>query len=223
MKNLVLTMAAAILTVANPVAAQTTNLNLAAATNGAPATANETPERAWSFSATVTGYLIPDSRDYVQPTFSADRGWLHLEARYNYEALETGSAWVGYNFSVGKKVTLDFTPMVGGVFGHLNGVAPGYEATLSWWKLQLYTEGEFVYSTGDRSDNFFYSWSELSLAPVDWFRFGLVAQRTKAYQTNFDIQRGFLVGLTLKHLDFTTYVFNPDDKPTIVLGVSTTF
>jgi len=113
--------------------------------------------------------------------------------------------------------------MVGGVFGDLNGVAPGYEATLSWWKLQLYTEGEFVFSTGDHSDNFFYSWSELSLAPVDWFRFGLVAQRTKVYQTNFDIQRGFLVGLTFKHLDFTTYVFNPDDKPTIVLGVGTTF
>jgi hypothetical protein len=222
MKKLVLTLAA-VLAIPELAVAQTTNLNLATTTNGAPATANETPERAWSLSATVTGYLIPDSRDYVQPTVSADRGWLHLEARYNYEALETGSAWVGYNFSVGKKLTLDFTPMVGGVFGHLNGVAPGYEATLSWWKLELYTEGEFVFSTGDRSDNFFYSWSELSLAPVDWFRFGLVAQRTKAYQTNFDIQRGFLVGLILKHLDFTTYIFNPDDKPTIVLGVSTTF
>ena len=222
MKRLELTMAA-LLWVANPVAAQTNNLDLAAPTNRTSVLAEEATERAWSFSASITGYLVPDDRDYVQPTFTADRGWLHLEARYNYEALETGSVWVGYNFSIGEKITFDFTPMVGGVFGDLTGFAPGYEATLSWWKLELYTEGEFVFSPGDRSEDFFYTWSELSLAPVDWFRFGFVAQRTKAYETDFDIQRGFLVGFSFKRVDFTTYVFNPDDKPTVVLGVSVNF
>ena len=51
-------------------------------------------------------------------------GSQHLEARYNYEAQRTGSLWAGYNFSVGKKVKLDATPMVGGVFGNVNAVAP---------------------------------------------------------------------------------------------------
>ena len=41
----------------------------------------------------------------LQPTITADYGWLHLEARYNYEGLDTGSAWIGYNFSVGDKLT----------------------------------------------------------------------------------------------------------------------
>lgn len=222
MRRLGLTLAA-LPWVANPVTAQTTNLSLAVPTSSTPVLAEETAERAWSFSTSVTQYLVPDDRDYAQPTVTADRGMLHLEARYNYEALETGSVWVGYNFSVGEEVTFDFTPMVGGVFGDLTGVAPGYEATLSWWKLELYTEGEFVFSTGDRSEDFFYSWSELSVAPEEWFRLGLVGQRTKAYDTSFDIQRGFLVGFSFKRVDFTTYLLNPDDEPTVVLAASIGF
>ena len=160
----------------------------------------------------------------MQPTIRADRGWLHLEARYNYEALDTGSAWIGYNFSVGEKLTLEFTPMLGGVFGKTTGVAPGYEFTLGWRKLQLYSEGEYVFDTGDSADSFFYTWSELTLAPVDWFRFGLVVQRTKVYKTDFDVQRGLLIRFTYKKADLGAYVFNPDaDKPTYVLAVSVNF
>jgi hypothetical protein len=48
-------------------------------------------------------------------------GWLHLEARYNYENLRTGSVWVGYNFSAGKKLVLDVAPVLGGVFGRTHG------------------------------------------------------------------------------------------------------
>src|SRR5689334_25357905 len=75
-----------------------------AQTNNAPAASTETVTNAWAFSGTVMGYLVHDERDYVQPTFTADHGWLHLEARYNYENLETGSAWVGCNFSGGSKL-----------------------------------------------------------------------------------------------------------------------
>ena len=195
-----------------------------ATTSATPVVAEEPTARAWSFSASAYAYFVPDSQDYVQPTIRADRGWLHLEARYNYEALDTGSAWIGYNFSVGEKLTLEFTPMLGAVFGKTTGVAPGYEFTLSWRKLQLYSEGEYVFDTGDSAGSFFYTWSELTLAPVDWFRFGLVAQRTKVYKTDFDVQRGLLVRFTYKKVDLSGYVFNPDaDKPTYVLAVSVNF
>src|SRR5262249_52068401 len=147
--------------------------------------------------------------------------WLHLEARYNYEALDTGSVWLGYNLSGGEKLTWELTPMLGGVFGDTRGIAPGYKGSLGWWKLQLYSEGEFLIDTGDTSESFFYNWSELTLSPWDWFRFGLVTQRTRLYQTDRDIQRGVLAGISFKRLDFTTYVFNPDEsKPTVVLAVS---
>jgi hypothetical protein len=41
------------------------------------------------------------------------------------------------------------------------------------------------------------------LDPMDRFHVGLVAQRTKAYQTSFDTQRGLLVGFSHKKAEFT--------------------
>ena len=202
---------------------QSTVTNALTATNSlAPAVESET-EPLWSFGASVYTYIVPDSREYVQPTLTVDRGWLHLEGRYNYEGLDTGSAWIGYNFSFGEKLSLEFTPMLGGVFGDTTGIAPGYKGSLSWWKLELYTEGEYVFDLDSSSDSFFYTWSELSLAPTDWFRFGGVFQRTKLYETDFDIQRGFLVGFSVKSVDLTGYVLNPGDEATYVAAVSVSF
>ena len=197
--------------------------NAPVATNSPPPAIAEDTEN-WSFSASAYTYLVPDSRDYVQPTMTADRNWLHLEARYNYEALDTGSAWVGYNFSGGEKFAWAVTPMLGGVFGDPTGIAPGYKGSVGWWKLELYSEGEYLFDTRDSSGSYFYNWSELTVAPVDWLKFGMVTQRTRAYQTDREIQRGFLVGLSYKRLSLTTYVFNPDEsKPTVVVSVGITF
>ena len=181
-------------------------------------------EKAWSFSASAYTYVLPDEPDYLQPTFSADRGWLHLEGRFNYEDLDTGSAWLGYNFSVGNTITLDITPMLGVVFGNTTGIAPGYKGSLGWRRLALSSETEFVIDPGSSADSFLYTWSEFEVAPVDWCRFGLVVQRTKVYQTEFDIQRGFFVGVSYKGLDVTAYVFNPDaNRPIVVVGVGLSF
>jgi len=178
----------------------------------------------WSFSASAYGYLVPHSRDYVNPNFSADRDWLHLEARYNYEALETGSLWAGYNFSTGKNLVFDFTPMLGGVFGDLTGVAPGWNLSLSYKGFALSSQSEYVFDIGDSSGNFFYTWSELSYSPLDWLRAGLAVQRTKAYKSDLELQRGFLVGVSYKKLDLTSYVFNLGwTDPTIVLAVTLNF
>jgi hypothetical protein len=194
------------------------------ATNSVPPGPELEQDSQWSFSASAYTYIVPDSRDYVQPTLTADHGWLHLEARYNYESLETGSAWLGYNFSGGEKLTWEFTPMLGGVFGNTTGIAPGYKGSLGWWKLALYSEGEYVVDTGDSSGNFFYNWSELTLSPVDWFRFGLVTQRTRAYETDRDIQRGLLLAFTYKQVELATYLFNIDEsKPTVVIGARVSF
>ena len=204
--------------------AQISTTNAIPTTNSIPAAIESSEEEGWTFSASVYTYIVGDNQNYAQPTLTADHGWLHLEARYNYEALKTGSAWVGYNFSGGDKLTWAVTPMLGGVFGDTAGVAPGYSGTLSWWKLELYSEGEYVFDTRDSSGSFFYNWSELTLSPVDWFRFGLVTQRTRVYQTDREVQRGLLAGFSWKKLDLTTYVFNVDEsRPTVVVAVAFSF
>ena len=212
----------ALLLLLNSAVGQTATNCVDTQTSGSPVTAaQDSAESAWSFSASAYTYIVPESREYVQPTFTADRGWLHLEMRYNYENLETASAWVGYNFQGGNKVTWEFTPILGAVFGNTTGIAPGYTGSLSWRKLNLYSEGEYVVDVGNSSGSFLYNWSELTLSPVAWLRFGLVTQRTRLYETDRAIQRGVLVGVALKKVDFTTYVLNPDEsRPTVVIAVA---
>lgn len=64
----------------------------------------------------------------------------------------------------------------------------------------------------------------LTLSPLDWLRAGLVVQRTRAYESELEIQRGFLVGLDLKHFGIAGYIFNPDEsEPTYVFSIAVEF
>jgi hypothetical protein len=185
--------------------------------------------QAREYTLTIAGYIVPEGTSYVNPVLAADHRWLHLEARYNDEDLRTASLWVGYNFvrgdvSAGDKWELDITPMLGGVFGRTDGVAPGCEVSLSYRKkVEASISNEYVFDTTRKSGNFYYSWPQLTYSPVDWFHVGAVAQHTAAYQTSLSIQRGFLVGFSRRKWELTTYVFDPGTSGTIVVlesGVS---
>jgi hypothetical protein len=178
----------------------------------------------WSFSASVTGYSIPDARDYLSPVLTADGGRFHFEARYNYESLDTASVWLGYNLSFGEKWVLDLTPMVGGVFGDSRGVAPGWRLALSRGAFEFTTEAEYFFDSESSDDSFFYAWSELTWSFTDSFWAGIALQRTRAYQTELDIQRGILVGVSVGDVSITGYVFNWGwTDPTFVLAIGWEF
>ena len=191
---------------------------------GSPREVGESGMDNWDCAFSIATYLVRNDREYVNPTFTADRNWLHLEARYNYEALKTGSLWLGYNFSFGEKLTLDATPMLGSVFGDITGFAPGYTVSINFWKLDLFTQGEYFIDAAKREGNFFYTWSELSLTPVEWFRFGIVIDRTKAFGSERDIRRGPLIGVKYKKIDFTTYWLEPGStNSAVVFAVTLNF
>jgi len=192
--------------------------------NGGPTKSADAAMKPFAFNLTVDGYIVPNDQSYVNPVFTADHEWLHLEARYNYENLHTGSFWVGYNFAAGKKLVLDVTPMIGGVFGRTTGIAPGCEASLTYKKIELAISNEYVFDTTHKSGDFYYAWPELTYSPLNWFRVGLVAQHTKAFHSSLDVQRGFLVGVSHNRWEFTTYVFNPGfTEPSVTLEVGVNF
>jgi hypothetical protein len=206
----VVVVAVALLSVARPASAQS-----------APAGTTATT---WSFFASAYTYIIASDSNYAQPTFTADRGRLHVEARYNYEAQKTGSAWAGVNLSGGDSIEWELTPIVGAVFGDIDGVAPGYKGSMSWRGLSLYSESEYVIDTSNTSDSFLYNWSELTYAITEPVRAGLVVQRTHAYQTDRDVQRGIIVGYSSPRAEFSFCLFNPDDgKPSSAFSVGFRF
>jgi hypothetical protein len=192
---------------------------------GTPPAGKAHAQPAWAFNASLSGNFLPSGqKDYWNPVVTADHKTVHLEARYNYESLDTGSVWVGWNFHVGHKLSLDLTPMVGGVFGDLDGFAPGYEATVSYGKLTFTSTAEYVFDAADGEQDFFYHSEQLYVSPWDWLQVGLVAQRTQAYDSSRNTQRGFLVGFTRKNVNLSVSVYNPDADDTItVLELSVSF
>ena len=174
--------------------------------------------RAWEFSASAQIYSVPDDRDFIQPTVTADHGTLHLEARYNYEAIETASVWLGVSTSGGTRLAWTITPMIGGVFGSSAGVAPGYELSLAWKQVELYSEGEYLFDIDSTADDYFYNWAELSFAAADWWRAGIITQRTRAYHAERELQRGLLLGGSYRAADLTIYWLDPDKSDSTVMA-----
>lgn len=177
-----------------------------------------TESSSWRVGASVLLYVLRDAADYFQPTATVDRGFLHLEARYNYESRETGSAWLGVNFSFGETLKLGLTPMVGGVFGQMNGIATGLTITLNWGPLALWDQSEYVFDLADSSKDYFYVWGELSVSVPEWLRMGLVLQRTRVFHTSSAVQAGPLIGVSIWKLAATAYLFSPgqDDQFVVV-------
>ena len=168
----------------------------------------------WDYSATGMYYSFRNQDDFTLAVATADRGQLHLEARYNYEAIDSGSLFVGWKFSGGNKLTWELTPILGAVFGSMEGIAPGFEAAAAYGVADVYIEAEFARDLEVKEDSFTYSWSELGFTPWEWLRFGLVGQRTKVYKSERDIQRGLFAQVIYRKATLGVYVFNPDDSDT---------
>lgn len=163
----------------------------------------------WQFNI-ETDFNIADPF-YIIPIFQADKSRLHLEARYNYEELETFSFWTGYNISGGKKFQYTIVPMAGGLAGRINGVAPGIEITFDYSNLELYCESEYIFDIDDKESNFYYHWIDFTYSPAEWIFFGFSSQLTASLQTEPDIQNGVLAGGSYKNLDMSLYYFNSND------------
>ena len=182
------------------------------------------PPPSWRFEGAAYLYFVPESPDYVQPTLRVDHRLLHLEARYSYEDLLTGSAWVGVNAGGGAEVWWEITPMLGGAFGRTNGLALGYEGAVGFWKLELYSEGEYLFDFDPSADDFFFNWSEFTLSPFDWLRFGVMAERTRVFSSGRELERGLLAGVSWGPAFLTLHLLNPDDtRPVIIVAAGGTF
>jgi len=202
-----------ILTIVTLVAALSApGLTRAAAEGSNPPPAREV-SHPWSYSASANQYFLPNEGDFLLAIMTADRGQLHIEARYNYEERNTGSLFAGWKFGGGNSLTWELTPMLGAVFGAKQGVAPGLEAAVAYGFADFYIEAEYVYDTETREDSFTYAWTELGFTFVEWLRVGFVGQRTRVYESQRDVQRGLFAEVSLfDRFSLGLFAFNPDDS-----------
>ena len=187
------------------------------APNGRRASSVEKPS--WEFALTAYPTVVRGGENYTSAIAAADRGPLHLEARYNYESIGARSAFVGWTFSGGEPVTWELTPLVGGAWGTTQAFVPGLEATLAWGPLDFYVEAEYVHASNERTDSYTYAWSELGFRPVEWLRAGIAGQRTNIYGGGRDIQRGPFAQLTWNRVTVGGYWFNPGSSEQVFVGM----
>jgi len=184
----------------------------------------QTAEEPWRYSASISYYDLPTYQDYWNPIFTADQGRVHLEGRYNYLNVDSGSFWAGANFSTGKTWKFDATVMFGLLVGTIQGVGPGFELSLNHSWFSLTSEGEYVFETQKNVDNTSYSWTEVSGSPVSWCRFGLALQLTNALVATRNVQRGPVVAFSFKNFELEADVLDPDrDDATYIVSLSLFF
>ena len=178
----------------------------------------------WSFFASAYYYFVPDDDNTLTLISTADHKNLHLEARYNYEDHKTGSAFAGWRLETGRKISFEFTPMLGFAFGRTNGFVPAMEISVNWRKFDYYAETEYVVDFSGSDNNFFYTWGELAFNATKNLRAGMAYQRTKLYQSDFEVQRGIFAGYSFKKLTAGIYYFNPfAESNFVILSVSFDF
>lgn len=178
------------------------------------------PDRpAWEFGLSAYPTIVRDGENYTPVIGVADRGQLHLEARYNYESIGARSAFVGWTFSGGEEFTWELTPLLGGAWGTTRGFVPGLEASLAWGPVDFYLEGEYVRSSVDVEESYLYAWTELGYSPVEWLRIGVAGQRTNAYGSDREIQRGPFAQFTWRQVTVGGYWFNPGSSDEIFVGL----
>ena len=72
----------------------------------------------WEFGLAPTPTVVRDGENYTSAiAVAADRGPLHLEARYNYQSMGARSAFAGWTFSSEEAMTWELTPLLGAAWG----------------------------------------------------------------------------------------------------------
>jgi hypothetical protein len=163
----------------------------------------------WEFALTAYPTRVRGGENYTSAIAVADRGPLHIEARYNYESIGARSAFVGWTFAGGDSISWELTPLFGGAWGATQAIVPGLEASVSWQRLDFYVEAEYVRDRHEQNDSYLYAWSELGFRPVEWLRVGVAGQRTRVYGGERDIQRGPFAQLTWRRITIGGFWFNP--------------
>jgi hypothetical protein len=180
--------------------------------------------RKWSFSTSAYYYIIPEEKNTTTIVGYADYKSWHFEARYNYEDRKTGSFFVGKRFETGNNFVFGVTPILGLVFGNTDGLAPGIELDASYKIFDYYSETEYVIDFAGSENNFLYTWGELGITPFSSFRTGLTYQRTKLYQSSFDVQRGIFAEYQFWKITTGIYYFDPfSDNQFVIASLSIDF
>ena len=153
-------------------------------------------------------------------TYQSSKNW-YAEGRYNYEAINTLSLYGGKSFEKKGQLSYNATPILGAVVGQMNGGSAGLNLEIDFRNLSFNTQTQYTFSVEERTNNFIYSWSDLTYKISEKLTAGISVQQTKLYQVNGAFERGILIKTGFKSWSFPLYVFRPEScERYFVLGIN---
>jgi hypothetical protein len=189
-----------------------------------PATLRAEPEAGVSAGLYVN--MVPDLT-YLTPMVSIARGKLYAEGRYQYEDLETGSAWVGRIFAgeAGADFTWWLAPVAGGVFGRTRGFAPGVNLDARWRQFSVAGSAEYMFDLRDSEESFFYSWTEWLYTPRPPFAAGITIERNRRRVLAGEVNAALTAYAGYRNATLSFYAFNvwDSDDDYYIVGLGADF
>jgi hypothetical protein len=151
-------------------------------------------------------YYLGESRPFAWVPVVGYRtpGNYYIEARGNYEAINSASLYFGKTFRKKALVSYSITPIAGLVTGSFNGGSVGANVALDYKKISVSTQSQYTFSIENRATNFTYSWSDLTYQLKEWVSAGVSLQQIRGL-----FEKGILVRGVYKNWSIPIYVFNP--------------
>ena len=151
------------------------------------------------------------------------KNW-YAEARYNYEAVETFSLYLGKAFTGGNNLNYSFVPMLGGSVGKFKGISTGLNIDLEYDKFFFSSQAQYSMPTSQYCDYFWYSWSEVGYQSLKWLYAGLSVQHTHDRLTGNELQPGMMIGFVFNRFTIPVYTFDPfTNGRNFIIGVNMTW
>ncbi|WP_419801412.1 hypothetical protein [Mucilaginibacter sp.] len=152
--------------------------------------------------------------------YQSAKKW-YAEGRFNYEALNTMALYGGKTFDKTGVISYTASPLLGIVLGEMNGGSVGLNLEADYHRLSFNTQSQYTFSAQQRTNNFVYSWSDLTYRVSGRFAAGASLQQTKLYHVNGAFDTGILLKPAYKSWAFPLYLFRPESKERyFVLGIN---
>jgi hypothetical protein len=140
----------------------------------------------------------------------------YVEARANYEAINSASLYFGKPFKKKALISYSITPIAGFVMGAFTGGSVGANVEMDYKKISFSSQSQYSFSIENRTTNFTYSWSDLTYQLKECVSAGVSLQQTRGL-----FEKGILVRGVYKNLSIPLYVFNPTtNERYFVLGLN---
>ncbi len=152
--------------------------------------------------------------------YQTSSNW-YIEGRYNFEALKTFSVYAGKTFEKEAALSYSASPVAGVVMGRFNGGSVGGNLEVDYKRFFFSSQLQYTFSMEDKTENFIYSWSDLSYQVLNNISGGFSVQQTNLYAVKYKLEKGIFLKALLGNWSFPLYVFSPFTKERyFVLGLN---